>query len=656
MIKLFLPDNPNIIDSNLYDVVLKKMNSNPIYNDDPVNYTNKFINTYKIKYYFFLDHIIKSHLYFDIDYAIFPREKMLNSVLGKIRWKIQGGKLFNIIKNDLLELGYIEIVQYESTKGKLFNYSSDQGLATRFRIVGDKDYKSYFFSEKSTNKKVLDSIINYRNKRKESRKNEIDLSNDLVKHNLKFMMALDFSQVDLSDLSDVERWQIEKFIEKDFIINNKFTGRTYTTFTNLKKTIRKKIMLDDERVVGVDISNSQIVFLAEVMKEKLKNEEIDPMSIYFFKYIALGKFYELIWKLWESDDEKVVDIILEGEDRDQIKRNVFAYLFNDAKHYEIYIENIFQEYFPQVFRVIRQIRGRSLALQMQSQEANIINTAYRNIVNKGIIAGTLFDSIYAKESDIVEVMGELKRQFQARNIKVNIKYTVNDVDQNPFIDNKNENAPIIAENTEYPISNNDSTDALLKPEKQLEIKPLERSYIKTMPNYEKIEKSSQINPKTPYSWPYEPPTSLAGRLNIETEIPPSYFKDEVTVIPLPESRQNDVLEYTKEVNEDFLIAISNFNGSSNLQYSLSKIQESIQWSNYGLHEFYKKELNAKGIKIDFQNFLFKYDIFVYSIGGWYYYDSQKHFTLKTRNDMFRIYNFGYQYYNQIANKELLVLI
>jgi hypothetical protein len=142
IIKLFLPENPDIIAEKLRAIILNKMKASPIYKDNAENNTSKFLKTYSIKYYFFLDYIIKAHFYFDLDSAVFPREKMLKSVLGKIRWKLQGGKLFNIVKDDLLKAGYIEVVPYKSSKGKSFIYSADQGLATRFRVIGGSDFKS----------------------------------------------------------------------------------------------------------------------------------------------------------------------------------------------------------------------------------------------------------------------------------------------------------------------------------------------------------------------------------------------------------------------------------------------------------------------------------------------------------------------------------
>lgn len=430
MIKLFLPENPEIIKEKIYKIVLDRMLSNPHYKENASQKAKQFTEAYKVKYYFFLDYIIKTKIYFNIDYAIFPRERMLNSVLGKIRWKFKGGKLFNIIRDDLIDIGYVEKLPYKSSKGNYFLYSSDQGLATKYQIIGDNEYKSYFFDCNTENKNVLQSIINYKIKQKEKRKNEIDLSNDLVKYNLRFMMDLDFSQVDTSNLSDIEEWQVEKFIKNDFIINNKSTGRTYTTFTNLKKTIRKNLQINGERVIGVDITNSQIVFLAEVLKENLKGKEMTKATIHLLKYIRLGKFYELMWKLTEYTEEKVKDIVLIGEERDIVKKQVFSYIYNDTKNYEMLIEDVFKQYFPQAYSCINTIRGKSLALQMQSTEANIINTAYRNIIKQGILAGTLFDSIYAAESEISIVMQELKNVFLSRGITASLKYTENDVNSN----------------------------------------------------------------------------------------------------------------------------------------------------------------------------------------------------------------------------------
>jgi hypothetical protein len=510
---------------------------------------------------------------------------------------------------------------------------------------------------------VLCSINNYFERLKKSRENEIDLSDDLVKYNLRFMMSLDFSSVDKSNLSDIEKWQVEKFMEKDFSINNKSTGRTYSSFTNLKKTVRKNVLLDGERVIGVDISNSQIVFLGQVIKNYLQEEDFCEDTYYLLKYISLGKFYELIWKFRENIEERVQYLVLEGEDREEIKEKVFAYVYNDAKNYEIEVEEIFKEKFPQVYRVLRKIRGPQLARRMQSVEANIINTAYRNIIRKGIKAGTLFDSIYAKESDIKEVMAELKNLFKSRGIKAVLKYTHDDVQIEdlssdlrtlPVRETSVSNHRKISVEKEWQ-SNRDSLVSESLDKSYGKINERKTSLINSSLSFTDQDKTTavwesginQIDHGYTDLRNYSPPSSLEGKINLNTKIPANLFIREDFLYSLNDFRLSDKLKFTSELNYEFIKAINLFNGKNNIMYDLQKIEKSIEWSNFSLHETYRAELSKKHIQIDFQNFLFKFDDFVISVGGLHYLDMPRHYTNRLGKDMFRVFNAGYQYFEKV---------
>ena len=167
-------------------------------------------------------------------------------------------------------------------------------------------------------------------------------------------------------------------------------GRMHTNFTVLKREIRKNhLKIDGEEIAEVDISNSQPLFLAVLMKNELPTIKLfNPEFSRYFNLVKNGLIYEELMSKCDI------------EDRNEAKIMMYKVLFGingDSQKYN----RMFYNLFPNVYNFIKEYKDandnyKSLSHILQNYESKFIfNTVIDHIykIYPEIKLFTVHDSI-----------------------------------------------------------------------------------------------------------------------------------------------------------------------------------------------------------------------------------------------------------------------
>lgn len=244
---------------------------------------------------------------------------------------------------------------------------------------------------------------------------------------------------------NVNQNSISKFInnQKWFTMNNKSDKRLHNNLTNMKSEIRKHLTYDGEKLINIDISNSQLymlLHLLNIISTSSDNNNITyiipehypvPLcskEIERFQSLVLnGTFYiELGRKLIEEKGKNGVYEVREyskkyksiiskyyDDPKKLMKGVTFGVLFSNNKN-QSPEKKWFKKEFPTIMNLIEDIKKEDhtkLALLLQNIEAHaVLDIATKNIYkyNKSIPMFTIHDSIMTIKKHVSTV----KRIFE----------------------------------------------------------------------------------------------------------------------------------------------------------------------------------------------------------------------------------------------------
>ena len=180
-----------------------------------------------------------------------------------------------------------------------------------------------------------------------------------------------------------------KYLEL-FLKVDKFSGRVHTPITNLKREIRKNILIDEQPTVGLDVTTMQPIILGKILNQ----------------YIGLNQFSSWI------DSGEDVYIMLQKlskfQTRDQGKKRFFEILFappsnelakifgqsNWINWINEYKEKNIQDNPHTVFKP-----HSNLAWLLQSTEVKIMRNVWQALALEGICFLSVHDEIIIKKED-----------------------------------------------------------------------------------------------------------------------------------------------------------------------------------------------------------------------------------------------------------------
>ena len=182
-------------------------------------------------------------------------------------------------------------------------------------------------------------------------------------------------------------------------------SRVYNDITSLKRELRKMILFDGKKVIGLDIANSQPLIAYILIKDYwLKKLQIDsgqqgsmsilPQDVEQYRAdCETGMFYNNFMRQLNLPDHL----------RRQFKNDFFAKVFfSEHKIWKDPLKDLFMEKYPSCWEAICKLKGglnskkyNQFSIMLQEKEAKIMfDTVNIQLINLGIKAFNIFDSIY----------------------------------------------------------------------------------------------------------------------------------------------------------------------------------------------------------------------------------------------------------------------
>lgn len=269
---------------------------------------------------------------------------------------------------------------------------------------------------------------------------------------------LELDQFLYDQYTTIRRLEIRNDEDLKFYLSNSFKsdffrdnhgGRCYTPITNLKKSKRKNLVLDGERLIEVDLQYSyfavlywlqlkllrgeieSLTFLSKEERSKLQSIYLDPAWVNFFEegFIGQSDFYTLASR----------KISLKGIDRNEFKKVINTYLNTSPNFNTRFFGFDYKAFGKRIFGDtsfwIDEIKSRpifndynkkglhtNMSKLLSSGEVFMMQTAWEVMKENFIPFLSIHDCLLVKESDVVIVSELLKQSFQDfPSIKFSIK-------------------------------------------------------------------------------------------------------------------------------------------------------------------------------------------------------------------------------------------
>jgi len=192
-------------------------------------------------------------------------------------------------------------------------------------------------------------------------------------------------------------------------INN---GRVYTSFSSLKRELRKYCTIDGVALESLDLKSSQPYLLIHYLKSKYPDS------------IGIKRLYDILvnddiydWIIKKCDEELSYHI----KSRDDCKILMFSYIFKKTNKGNDKVQKLFKKIFPDVYEIISKERkifmkqNTTLADYLQSLEAEIFIPVCEKYVSRGCLS--VHDSLYFVPGLRGEIEEDLKKSFLEKGYK-----------------------------------------------------------------------------------------------------------------------------------------------------------------------------------------------------------------------------------------------
>jgi hypothetical protein len=184
-----------------------------------------------------------------------------------------------------------------------------------------------------------------------------------------------------------------------FFKRNDTNRRLDSNLTSLPSFLRPFI-IGDERLVYVDIKNSQPFFLYTLMKNKTEVNETELNR--YADLVVNGKLYEYLNDEYQNETSYY-------RTRKQIKVILFKILYSEIISFPKY-KYFFAKRFPEIMQHINNtnsVKKNTLSVQLQSIESFLVlDIIMPMLAHKNIIPFTIHDGFICKESE-VEILKEV---------------------------------------------------------------------------------------------------------------------------------------------------------------------------------------------------------------------------------------------------------
>lgn len=259
---------------------------------------------------------------------------------------------------------------------------------------------------------------------------------------------------------------IQKFVNQDFYYSvDENIGRFHSNIANIKKELRAFIRYDGQKLVNVDIKNSQPLFSTLLLTRAFYNKHSKPINIYHIPsvlpllstpyhqllsiidhYIMIvessetqySKGFKKYISLVNSGDfyRKVSSVIAPGKpyNKAEMKTMMFLVFFSNNRFIgqpEAHFKRLFKASFPEVYEVFKRLKkGNHTALShiLQRIESSVIvEKASRRITEErpNLPIFTVHDSIattVGNEKYVSQLIKEEILNFTGLSAQIGIEY------------------------------------------------------------------------------------------------------------------------------------------------------------------------------------------------------------------------------------------
>jgi len=217
----------------------------------------------------------------------------------------------------------------------------------------------------------------------------------------------------IGDKLEAYRYVLQRISKQEHLWASDDQGRRYNLITNLKRELRSLLRVDGQRLQQIDISNSQLTFLALEMKQ----HGVECPG--YFDLCEKGELYEVVASHSETTRSDVKKAITQ--------RALFS--TNEAACQKSKIKRTFDRLFPDVAEYLRKVKemydGHSqLAKSLQSAEADlIINSVCGRLRREGRVnfVSPIHDCLMFLPEDAEYVKSVMEYEFSKLEIHPRLK-------------------------------------------------------------------------------------------------------------------------------------------------------------------------------------------------------------------------------------------
>lgn len=235
----------------------------------------------------------------------------------------------------------------------------------------------------------------------------------LKKIEIKYEEALEY--VDSLDVDEYNssKIAIDKFKNKDFFLyTDDFGKRVHTNITNLKSILRKYLFYNNEKLVNIDISNSQpLLLIPSIFSIRCTFDINTERDLVYYKHLV--EHGELYSYLMEQAGET---------DRAVFKEKFFRETFFGKK-----TSKLFCRLFPTIAMELLKIKSknyRNLARMMQRTESKLMITKICGRIMReypNVFISTIHDSILTTEDNISKIQKIISEEFGKYDLSPTIR-------------------------------------------------------------------------------------------------------------------------------------------------------------------------------------------------------------------------------------------
>lgn len=384
------------------------------------------------KYFYFLHKIYEEKL-FDSRYV---NNSFVNLHSHTLR-SIIGERIFYAVRESLEAKEVIEI----NHSYLVDKFSKSYRLTNKYRNVKHRQVRI-------TDEKILQRIFWHKQKMINNIPDGIEykfLYNNLNRISINHYEALTYILTNYSFdpyLFNSYKISIDYLNRKNFYFKvDNVAGRIHTNISNLPKELRPFLNYNGQKLINIDISNSQPFLFNILMLNHFSNNFQSPNSLLYnsFNNFLLTSPYVVQF----SDVKMYVELTSKGKFYEYVmneagvkekERGIFKKIFferiffckNSKRKYKV--AKLFRNLFPNVYDVITDYKKEDytqLAIKLQSAEAEImINKICKRIAQERpeIFVSTIHDSILTTEENKDYICSVILNEFESNfNLKPSIK-------------------------------------------------------------------------------------------------------------------------------------------------------------------------------------------------------------------------------------------